>query len=96
MLRGYFEDIYLTMHSISSVLNPAGWVAMIVGNVRYAGVNVPVDEIVAEIGVQVGMKSTHIWTARLKGNSSQQMMKFKRRPNRESIVLWQLSKDNRA
>ena len=60
-----------------------------VSNVRFAGVNIVVDEILSEIGSQVGLNPVEIWAVRYRGNSSQQMRDYKRKPSRESIILWE-------
>jgi DNA modification methylase len=91
MLEGYFEDMYLSLNEMSRCLKPLGKAALVISNVRFAGVNIPVDEILGEIGSQVGLSLQNIWAARYRGNSSQQMRDYKRKPSRESIVIW--SKD---
>jgi DNA modification methylase len=88
MLEGYFEDMYLSLNEMSRCLKPLGKAALVVSNVRFAGVNIPVDEILGEIGSQVGLSLQNIWVARYRGNSSQQMRDYKRKPSRESIVIW--------
>lgn len=88
MLKGYFEDMYLVLSEMSNHLNKKGKVALVVSNVRFAGINIPVDEILSEIGKQAGLKPKGIWLARYRGNSSQQMKTYKRTPSRESIVIW--------
>lgn len=88
MLEGYFEDMYLALREMSKRLRKKGHIALVVSNVRFAGINIPVDEILSEIGEQVGLKQKAIWTARFRGNSSQQMKEYKRKPSRESIVVW--------
>ena len=88
MLEGYFEDMYLALREMSKRLRKSGQIALVVSNVRFAGVNIPVDEILSEVGEQVGLKPKAIWIARLRGNSSQQMKEYKRKPSRESIVVW--------
>lgn len=89
MLEGYFEDMYLCLSEIHRSLKPKGKVGFVVSNVRYAGVNIVVDEILAEIGAQVGLTPKEIWAVRYRGNSSQQMRDYGRRPSRESIIIWQ-------
>jgi tRNA G10 N-methylase Trm11 len=89
MLEGYFEDMYLAIREMSKSLKDKGKIALVVSNVRFAGVNIPVDEILFEAGAQVGLKPKAIWIARYRGNSSQQMKEYKRKPSRESIVVWQ-------
>ncbi len=91
MLEGYFEDMYLCLSEIQRCLKPGGKAAMVVSNVRFAGVNIPVDELLASIGIQVGLNPKAILIARYRGNSSQQMGLYKRSPSRESIVVWENS-----
>jgi len=89
MIRGYFEDIYMTLASLYERIGRSGKIAFVLGNVRFSGVMIPVDEIVAEIGEQTGLKVDKIIVARYRGNSAQQMARFGREPARESIILWQ-------
>ncbi len=89
MLEGYFEDMYLAIREMSKRLQDKGKIALVVSNVRFAGINIPVDELLSEAGEQVGLKPKAIWIARYRGNSSQQMKEYKRKPSRESIVVWE-------
>ena len=89
MLKGYFEDMYLAIREMAKSLKDKGKIALVVSNVRFAGVNIPVDEILSEAGEQAGLRSKAIWVIRYRGNSSQQMKEYKRKPSRESIVLWE-------
>ena len=89
MIDGYFEDMFLALKQMSNSLVKGGKIALVVSNVRFAGISVPVDELLAEIGSQVGLTSKAIWIARYRGNSSQQMKEYNRYPSRESIVVWE-------
>ncbi len=88
MLMGYFEDMYYCLKSAYSRLKPNAPCAFVVGNVRHAGVMVPVDEILIEIGEQAGFEFDCGWVARLRGNSAQQMAIYGREPSRETIVIF--------
>lgn len=88
MLEGYFEDMYLSLSEIHRCLRNDGKVAMVISNVRFAGVNILVDEIISEIGAQAGLNPLEIWAVRCRGNSSQQMRDYMRSPSRESIIFW--------
>ena len=88
MLEGYFEDMYLSLSEIRRCLKTGGKVGMVISNVRFSGVNMLVDEILSEIGAQVGLTPKEIWAVRYRGNSSQQMRDYKRVPSRESVVIW--------
>jgi tRNA G10 N-methylase Trm11 len=88
MLEGYFEDMYLSLSEIHRCLRNGGKVAMVVSNVRFSGVNILVDELLSEIGLQAGLTPTEIWSVRYRGNSSQQMRDYMRNPSRESVIFW--------
>lgn len=88
MIRGYFEDMYLTLAASKMVVRRGGRVAFVVGNVQHGGVHVPVDCIIGDIGEQAGLEWEESWVIRLRGNSAQQMERFGRKPARESVVLF--------
>jgi len=88
MIEGYFEDMFLSLVQMQKHLKPGGKIALVVSNVRFGGVNIPVDSILGKIGEQAGLGLKDIHIARHRGNSAQQMGKFKRKPSRESIVIW--------
>jgi tRNA G10 N-methylase Trm11 len=87
MLAGYFEDMYICLKAAHRILKPGAPCALVVGNVRHAGIMIPVDEIMIEIGEQVGFTLSKAHVARMRGNSAQQMAKFGRQPARETIVI---------
>jgi len=88
MLEGYFEDMYLSLLSLKSMLKKNGKIALVVSNVRFSGIYIPVDEILFEIGESIGLTPKAIWTIRFRGNSAQQMKEYARKPSRESIIIW--------
>ena len=87
LLNGYFEDMFLSLQEVGRILRPGGRVAYVVGNVRHAGVMVPVDAILGQLAPQAGLVFDSSWVLRLKGNSAQQMGLFGREPARESVVF---------
>lgn len=88
MIRGYFEDIYLTLRELYRVVKKGARVSFVVGNVRYGGIMIPVDTLLAEIGTDIGFSLDQIIVARYKGNSPQQMGRFGRERSRESVIIW--------
>lgn len=88
MISGYFEDMYLCLIEMKRVLETKGKIALVVSNVRFSGVNIPVDEILGNIGEDIGLKLKEIRVVRLRGNSSQQMRDYKKSFSRESIIIW--------
>lgn len=87
MLEGYFIDLYCSIMEMHRICKFGANVALVLGNVQYNGVSFLVDEITAEICEQIGFCCEEIITARLRGNSAQQMKLFGKRPSRESIIL---------
>ena len=64
MIRGYFEDIFLSLQEAARVLRRGGKVAYVVGNVRHAGTSVPVDVALCEIADLVGLSLDVGWVMR--------------------------------
>ncbi|MFH0766829.1 MAG: DNA adenine methylase [Bacillota bacterium] len=87
-LSGYFEDMYLCLKEMHSVLKPGRYIGLIISNVRFAGIMIPVDELLGEIGEQVGLRLEAIYVLRYRGNSSQQMARHSKELSRESLVIW--------
>lgn len=87
-LDGYFEDMYLSLKEMARVLKRGSKLALVVSNVRFAGIMVPVDKLLAEIGEQAGLELEAIYVLRYRGNSSQQMQRHSRVPSRESLIFW--------
>ena len=89
MLEGYFLDMYLCLREVSRVCRRGAKVAFVVGNARYDGAAIHVDEFVAEIGEQAGLTCEEIRAVRWRGNSAQQMGKYGRIASRESVVMFE-------
>ncbi|MEW6230428.1 MAG: hypothetical protein AB1700_20475, partial [Bacillota bacterium] len=90
MLEGYFLDMFLCLREVSRVCKPGARVGFVVGNAQYWGEPVPVDELTAEIGEQVGLSCERILVVRYRGNSARQMGRYGRNPSRESVVMFRL------
>jgi len=88
MIQGYFEDMNLVIRNLAAYLKPGGRVALVVANAQFAGESVPTDLILCELAEHHGLTTESIRVTRYKGNSSQQMAIYGRRPVRETIVIW--------
>lgn len=88
MIQGYFEDMNLVIKNMAAYLESGGRVALVVANAQFAGQSVPTDLMLSELAARHGLRTEFIWVTRYKGNSSQQMAVYGRRPVRESIVFW--------
>ena len=89
MLQGYFLDIYLCLREIARVCRRNAKIAVVVGNARYNGGAILVDEFTAELGERAGLACQEIRTVRWRGNSAQQMGRHGRVASRESVVLFE-------
>jgi len=88
MLVGYFVDMEMAIREWARVLATGAKVALVVDNVRFDGVMLPVDLVLSEMAEQAGFRVDEILIARYKGNSSQQMGRYGRLPVRESVIIW--------
>lgn len=88
MLAGYFTDMHLCLKECQRLLKPGGRIAFVVGNAQYRGCKLLVDELIAEIGLAMGLSLEKIVAVRFRGNSAQQMGQFGRVPSRESVVVF--------
>ena len=92
MVWGYFEDMHGVLSEIHRICKPGSRIAFVVGNCKYAKTMFPVDELLAEIGDNNGLKTEKILIARYRGNAPQQMKTFGKQSSRESIVIWERKK----
>lgn len=89
MLRGYFLDMYLCLREVARVCRDGARVAFVVGNARYDGRALLVDEFTAELGERAGLACREIRAVRWRGNSAQQMGRYGRAASRESVVMFE-------
>jgi len=89
MVRNYFYEMCFVISELARILRPGGKIVMVNDNVRYAGVEIPVDLILSDIAAAFGLRVAKIWTLpRGKGNSSQQMGSHGRRELRKCVYIW--------
>jgi len=86
-INGYFEDLYMLLKSVYYMLEERGKIALILGDVRYAGIAIPVHDITIELGALLGLEWGSTWVIRYRGNSPQQMKHFGRLRSAESIIF---------
>jgi site-specific DNA-methyltransferase (cytosine-N4-specific) len=96
MVKAYFEDMNMVIKNLATYLKLGGKVALVVANAQFAGESIPTDLLLSELAAKHGLDTEEIWITRYKGNSSQQMAIYGRRPVRESIVFWKKSMSESA
>lgn len=89
MLRGYFLDMYLSLREVARLCRRDAKIAFVLGNARYGGKAILVDEFTAELGERAGLACREIRAVRWRGNSAQQMGKYGRVASRESVVIFE-------
>lgn len=89
MVKNYFLEMALVIFECARVLRSGAPLVMVNDNVRYAGVDIPVDLILSEIARKAGLDTEKIWVLpRGKGNSSQQMGRHGRTELRKCVYIW--------
>ena len=89
LICGYFEDMFDFLKVCSSSLKSRGYLCLVVSNVQFYGILIPVDEILSELASLVNLRLQEKWLLRWRGNSSQQMAKYGRNPVAEWVLIWQ-------
>ncbi|GKX53904.1 hypothetical protein SOASR030_00160 [Leminorella grimontii] len=89
MVKGYFYDSAVHLSQAASKMKSGSYYIMINDNVKYNGLDIPVDLLLSEIAFEFGLKTEKIWVLpKGKGNSSQQMKKHGRSELRKCIYIW--------
>ncbi len=89
LVENYFAEMAVIVTELGRIVKHGGNVFMVNDNVRYHGVDVPVDIILSGFAVRSGFECHSITTLqRGKGNSSQQMGKFGRAEMRKCVYRW--------
>jgi DNA modification methylase len=89
MVSGYFEDMSLVLMELWRVMKVGGQAGIVIGNVRFGGLTIPVDALLSMIAEEIGFSLKNILIVRYKQNSPQQMKKYGKKPVRESILIIQ-------
>jgi DNA modification methylase len=94
MVRNYFKELSVVIFECARLLKPGAPFVMVNDNVRYQGINIPVDLILSQIAERAGFDIQAIWVLPIgKGNSSQQMRTHGREELRKCVYVWSRQKD---
>jgi SAM-dependent methyltransferase len=89
-LRGYFDDMDRVLREVLAVLRPGGRCCVVVGNSAYAGVIIPTDALVAQLGLGAGFQEAQMLYVRHLTVAPQQRTVLSKRLlqyMRESVVV---------
>ena len=89
MVHGYFYDSAVHLFQISKKMKSGAYYIMVNDNVKYNGLEIPVDLILSDIAHEFSLLTEKIWVLpKGKGNSSQQMKKHGRTELRKCVYIW--------
>ena len=92
MLSNYFKEMSIIIFQCARILKPGSPLIMVNDNVRYQGVHIPVDLILADIALEAGFEIEHIWLLPVgKGSSSQQTTAYGRETVRKCVYVWRMT-----
>jgi len=91
LILGYFEDLFDFLRICSVNLKTSGHLCLVISNVQFSGVPIPVDEILVDLAKSTELILEKKWLIRQRGNSSQQMAKYGRHPASEWVLIWKKS-----
>jgi len=90
MIKGYFYEMGCVIYELYRILKKNGYVVMVNDNVRYAGIDIPVDLILSKTAENIGFKIKNIFVLpQKKGNSSQQMAIHGKKELRKCVYIWE-------
>ena len=89
MVFNYFYEHTFIIYEMYRILKRGGHVYYVNDNVRYEGIDIPVDLILSEFAEKLGFEVSDIFVLpQKKGNSSQQMAKHGRTETRKCVYNW--------
>lgn len=89
MVLNYFYEHAFIIYEMHRILKRGGHVYYVNDNVRYAGIDIPVDLILSEFAMKLGFDVEDIFVIpQKKGNSSQQMAKHGKTELRKCVYNW--------
>ncbi|MGN6181392.1 MAG: DNA methyltransferase [Mucilaginibacter sp.] len=89
MIEAYFDDLAVILKNVKERMRKGGQVWLVVSTSAYAGVHIPVDLIIGEIGHELGLRLKGIHCLRYLRTSSQQytQLQTNKAPLRESLII---------
>ena len=89
LVTNYFKEMALVIFECSRILKSGSPMIMVNDNVRYQGMHIAVDLILADMATKAGFDIEHIWSLPVgKGSSSQQSASHGRAHIRKCVYVW--------
>ena len=89
MVKGYLYDSAIHLAQAFQKMAKGGKYIMVNDNVRYNGLDIPIDCLLSSIAESIGFNCEKIWVLpKGKGNSSQQMARHGRSELRKCVYVW--------
>jgi len=91
MIQAYFDDLATILGGVKIRMRKGGQIWLVVSTSAYAGVHIPVDLIIAELGHELGLRLKGVHCLRYLRTSSQQytQLQTNKAPLRESLIILQ-------
>ena len=83
MIRGYFDEIFISLKQQIDCLALGGYIICIVGNAQHGRLHIPTNTIIAKIGQQLGLELIEICVAKKRSSRNHKSVKL-----RESLVVF--------
>ena len=89
MVEAYFDDLSTILLQIKSRLKKKGQIWLVVSTSAYAGVHIPVDLVIGELGHELNLRLKGVHCLRYLRTSSQQysQLNTNKAPLRESLII---------
>lgn len=81
-LRGYFDDVVLTLQGQTELLAPGGYIICVVGNSKHGALHIPTDTLIAKTGKALGLELVEIYVGKYRYSRKEKNHKL-----RESVIV---------
>ncbi|MCP9494116.1 MAG: site-specific DNA-methyltransferase [Pyrinomonadaceae bacterium MAG19_C2-C3] len=88
VLRGYFDDVAMTLQEQIKLLAPGGHIICVVGNSKHGALHISTDTLIAKTGKALGLNLVEIYVGKYRYSRKEKKHKL-----RESVVVFRKSDD---
>jgi DNA modification methylase len=90
MVQSYFTDMAIILRQALQLIKPGGKAWIVISTSAYGGIEIPVDQILADVGIRNGWELIGIYVLRQLRTSAQQWNELQagaEKPLRESLII---------